>query len=110
MRTVANNGTKDQADQIEEFRPFRGGVDQDPPAYCPVTDLAGTRFDHVFEVAPELMTHHVRQQRMPNWDVSRIVRSRQEHLAWMTRHWAYITVSGEKILADIEREQAREAL
>ena len=50
------------------------------------------------------MTDHVRQQKMPNWDVSRIVRSRQEHLAWMAQHWAYTTVSGERILADLERE------
>jgi hypothetical protein len=99
------SGAPDGRDEpIDSFRPFRP-AEQSPPAYRPVTDIAGMRFAHVFEVAPELMVDHVRQQKMPNWDVSRIVRSRHEHLAWMTRHWADITVSGERILSEIEKQE-----
>ena len=58
----------------------------------------------VYEIAPELMTEHVRQQEIPNWDFQRIVDSRWAHLAWMHDHFADSVLSGEELLAEIEAE------
>jgi hypothetical protein len=77
---------------------------QRPPEAQRVTDVVVTRFEHVFEIDPALMTEHVRQQDLPNWDVHRIVESRWEHLAWMHDHFADSVISGEQLLAEIEAE------
>jgi hypothetical protein len=77
---------------------------QRPPQAERVNDGVVSRFEHTYEVAPELMTEHVRQQDMPNWDFQRIVASRWEHLAWMHAHFADMKLSGEELLAEIERE------
>lgn len=77
---------------------------QQPPEAHGVTDGVVSRFEHVLEVDPALMTEHVRQQDLPNWDVHRIVESRWEHLAWMHAHFADSVISGEELLAEIEAE------
>lgn len=77
---------------------------QTPPEVKRVTDVVISRFEHVFEVDPALMSEHVRQQEIPNWDFQRIVDSRWEHLAWMHEHFAESVISGEELLAEIEAE------
>ena len=77
---------------------------QRPPEAQRVNDAVVTRFEHSFEVAPELMTEHVRQQEIPNWDFQRIVDSRWAHLAWMHDHFADSVLSGDELLAEIEAE------
>jgi hypothetical protein len=77
---------------------------QRPPAPQRVNDVVVSRFEHSFEVAPELMTEHVRQQEIPNWDFQRIVDSRWAHLAWMHDHFADSVLSGEELVAEIEAE------
>ncbi len=71
---------------------------QRPPEAQRVNETVVTRYEHVFEVDPALMSAHVRQQDMPEWDTRRIVADRWEHLAWMHDHWADTVVSGEEIL------------
>ncbi|NRQ39205.1 hypothetical protein HII36_46400 [Nonomuraea sp. NN258] len=73
-----------------------------PPPPQRVTDVAITRFEHVYEVEPALMTEHVTQQSFPNWDTLRLVRSRADHLAWMHRHFAGTVISGEELLHDLD--------
>jgi len=53
---------------------------QKPPKPERVTDVVVSRFEHVLEVDPALMTEHVRQQDIPNWDFRRIVAARWEHI------------------------------
>jgi hypothetical protein len=77
---------------------------QRPPEAARVTDGVVSRFEHIYEVDPDLMHEHVVQQDIPNWDVRRIVDSRWEHLAWMHSHFADSVLSGEELLAEIERE------
>jgi hypothetical protein len=77
---------------------------QAPPQAERVTDVVVSRFEHVYEVDPALMQENVRQQDIPNWDFERIVDSRWEHLAWMHNHFADSVLSGEELLAEIERE------
>jgi hypothetical protein len=77
---------------------------QTPPQAERVTDVVVSRFEHVYEVDPALMQENVRQQDIPNWDFERIVDSRWEHLAWMHNHFADSVLSGEELLAEIERE------
>jgi hypothetical protein len=77
---------------------------QKPPEATRVTDVVVTRYEHVFEVDPELMTEHVRQQELPNWEIHRIVESRWEHLAWMHDHWADSLLSGEELLRELDEE------
>jgi hypothetical protein len=77
---------------------------QKPPEATRVTDTVVMRLEHVYEVDPALMTEHVRQQDLPNWDVHRIVASRWEHLAWMHTHFADSVISGEELLEEIESE------
>jgi len=77
---------------------------QKPPEAHRVSDVAISRFEHVFEVDPALMSEHVHQQDIPNWDFQRIVNSRWEHLAWMHDHFADSVISGEELLAEIEAE------
>jgi hypothetical protein len=73
-----------------------------PPEAEQVTDVAITRFEHVYEVDPKLMVQHVNQQTFPNWDTLRIVASRHDHLQWMHDHWATKVLSGEEILAELD--------
>ena len=79
--------------------------EQRPPQATRVTDVAITRFEHVYEIDPALMQDHVRQQEIPNWDFQRIVASRWEHLAWMHDHFADSVLSGEELLEEIEAEE-----
>jgi hypothetical protein len=81
---------------------FRAREQRTPPDAKRVTDVAITRFDHVFEVEPQLMREHVPQQQIPNWDTLRIVQGRHDHLEWMHRHWARVVVSGEQVLEGAE--------
>ncbi len=77
---------------------------QKPPEAQRVTDVVVSRFDHVFEVDPALMTEHVRQQDIPNWEFKRIVDSRWEHLDWMHDHFADTVLSGEELLKELDAE------
>ena len=86
---------------------FRLG-DQAPPPPRRITDVVVMRFDHVYEVDPELMSEHTRQQDFPAWDTLRIVDSRWEHLAWMHDHFADSVISGEELLKEIEAEGGEE--
>jgi hypothetical protein len=82
---------------------FRLSAQVPPPAER-VRDGVVRRFEHVFEVDPALMSEHVQQQNIPNWDFERIVASRWEHLAWVHDHFADSVLSGEELLAEIEAE------
>lgn len=73
---------------------------QRPPEPTRVTDTVVTRYEHVYEVDPALMTEHIQQHDFPVWDTQRIVASRWEHLAWMHDHWADSVVSAEELLAE----------
>jgi hypothetical protein len=77
---------------------------QRPPDAHRVNDLVISRVEHVYEIDPSLMTEHVRQQQIPNWDFERIVESRWEHLHWMQDHFADGFLSGEELLKEIESE------
>ncbi len=77
---------------------------QRPPEARPVAEGVVMRFEHIYEVDPALMTEHVRQQELPNWDVHRIVESRWEHLRWMHDHFADEVLSGEELLEVLEAE------
>jgi hypothetical protein len=62
-----------------------------------VSDGVIMRLDGIYEVDPELMETHFKQQKMARWDTERIVESRNDHLAWMHEHFAYETlVAGEE--------------
>ena len=82
---------------------FRLSAEKPPEAHR-VTDGVVSRFEHVYEVDPALMTEHVHQQSIPNWDFNRLVENRWEHLAWMHDHFADSKLSGEELLAEIEAE------
>ncbi len=82
---------------------FRLSV-QRPPEARRINDDVVMRLDHVYEVDPRLMTEHVSQQDLPNWEIQRIVASRWEHLAWMHDHFADSVVSGEELLAELEAD------
>lgn len=75
-----------------------------PPEAKQVTDVAISRFEHVFEVDPGLMVEHVNQQTFPNWETLRIVQSRHDHLQWMHDHWAHTVISGEEVLRSLDEE------
>jgi hypothetical protein len=61
--------------------------DQRPPPPRPVAEGVVMRFDHVYEVDPELM-RRFQQQEMAAWDTLRLIDSRWEHLDWMHKHFA----------------------
>lgn len=62
-----------------------------------ISDGVIMRLDGIYEVDPDLMETHFRQQNMPRWDTERIVGSRNDHLDWMHTHFAYETlVAGEE--------------
>jgi hypothetical protein len=75
-----------------------------PPKAERVTDVVVSRFEHIYEIDPALMTENIHQQEIPNWDFRRIVDSRWEHLAWMHDHFADSVLSGEELLAEIGKE------
>ena len=75
-----------------------------PPSATRVSDVAVTRFEHVYEVDPDLMQEFVQQQPFPNWDTMRIVNGRHDHLAWMHAHWASVVISGEELLSEVSGE------
>jgi hypothetical protein len=86
--------------------PYRFAEQHTPPPPVRVSGVAQTTFEHVYEVDPRLMEAHVLQQVFPNWDTLRIMRSRQDHLAWMHQHFAQKVVAGSEILAEVDREAA----
>lgn len=73
---------------------------QRPPEPSRVNDTVVTRYEHVYEVDPALMTEHIQQHDFPVWETQRIVASRWEHLDWMHAHWADSVVSAEELLAE----------
>ena len=75
---------------------------QRPPDPERVNDNVVMRYEHLYEVAPELMSEHILQHDFPEWDTRRIVDSRWEHLAWMHDHWADVQISGEELLGENE--------
>jgi hypothetical protein len=83
---------------------FRHEEQMTPPPPERVSEVAITRFEHVFEVDPRLMERWVLQQQFPNWDTLRIMHSRHDHLDWMHRHFADRVVHGSEILATIDDE------
>lgn len=81
---------------------YRYHDEMTPPPATRASEVAITRFEHVFEVDPDLMTEHVLQQVFPNWDTLRLVRSRADHLDWMHRHFAHKVISGEELLNELD--------
>ncbi len=79
---------------------YRRGEQVTPPPARQTSEVTVMRFDGVYEVDPRLMAQ-VPQQPFPNWDTLRIVHGREDHLAWMHRHFATTVVSGEEILAEL---------
>lgn len=62
-----------------------------------ISDGVIMRIEHIYEVDPDLMGTHFKQQDMPRWDTERIVESRTDHLDWMHDHFSYETlVAGEE--------------
>ena len=61
--------------------------DQQPPEAKRINDAVVMRFEHVYEVDPDLM-QITPQQAMPAWDTQRIVAARWDHLDWMHDHFA----------------------
>ena len=98
--------TDDQPTGPAATAPYRFAEQHTPPEAQPVSEVAQTTFEHVYEVDPRLMQTHVLQQVFPNWDTLRIMRSRHDHLAWMHQHFAEKIVTGSEILAEVERESA----
>ncbi len=83
---------------------FRLAEQKVPPPPERVSEVAITRFEHVYEVDPRLMERWVLQQEFPNWDTLRIMNSRHDHLDWMHRHFAEKVVSGAELLAELDAE------
>ena len=96
--------TDDQPAGPAATAPYRFAEQHTPPAPLRVSEVAQTTFEHVYEVDPRLMQTHVLQQVFPNWDTLRIMRSRQDHLAWMHRHFAGRVVTGSELLAEVDAE------
>jgi hypothetical protein len=71
-----------------------------------ISDTVVMRHDHVYEVDPALMQAHVRQQDIPAWDTHRMVDARMAYLLWTQAHWSDVRISGDKLLAEIEAEEA----
>jgi hypothetical protein len=69
---------------------------QRPPEARRITDDVIMRYDHVYEVDPELMGV-VTQDDIPAWDTHRIVANRWDHLDWMHDHWADGLLSAEEL-------------
>ena len=76
--------------------------DQQPPEPQAHHRHRDQRFEHVYEVDPDLM-QTTPQQAMPAWDTHRIVAARWDHLDWMHDHFA-----DEVLLAGEESETMEE--
>jgi hypothetical protein len=77
-----------------------------PPEAKRVTDVVVTRFEHVYEVDPALMTEYLHQQDMPNWDFERIVAARWDHIRDIHAQWAdSIVLAGQGSDLDADAEQ-----
>lgn len=63
-----------------EPRPGRFVPGESIPPARRTSDVTIQRFDGVYEVDPDLMADHFRQQRMPAWDTRRIVAARHDHI------------------------------
>ena len=87
---------------------YRYTEQYEPAPVTPVSEVARTTFQHVYEVEPRLMQRHVLQQVFPNWDTLRIMHSRHDHLQWIHDHFAYRVVTGSELLAEVEAEDAAE--
>ena len=74
---------------------FRLAAQTPPPARRIKADVV-MRYDHVYEIDPELM-HTYPQQDVPAWDTERIVASRWDHLDWMHQHFADRVVSAKEL-------------
>lgn len=81
--------------------PFRYEQEHVPPEPQRASDVAITRFEHIYEVDPALMTEHVRQHAFPNWDTLRLAGARGDHLEWMHRLFAQRIVSGQELLDEL---------
>ena len=86
-------------------QPYRRPEQVTPPEARQITDVTVMRHEGIYEVDPRLM-QQVPQQPFPNWDTLRIAHSREDHLAWMHRHFARTVISGAQILADDAPEEA----
>jgi hypothetical protein len=76
--------------------------EQRPPEARPVRDGVVMRFDHVYEVDPQLMPTFP-QQDMPAWDTKRLVDGRWDHLEWIHDHFAdEVIVAGEPSETSVE--------
>jgi len=62
--------------------------EQVPPDPERVSEGVIQRFEHVFEIEPERMGTHFRQQNMATWDTKRIVAARWDHLDAVHREFA----------------------
>ncbi|PSK90479.1 hypothetical protein CLV63_12213 [Murinocardiopsis flavida] len=87
-------------------RPYRYAEQHTPPPPQRASEVAITRFEHVFEVDPRLMDVWVAQQAFPNWDTLRIMHARADHLEWMHRHFAATVVPASELIAEIEAPTA----
>jgi hypothetical protein len=85
---------------------YRRAEQVTPPPARQTSDVTVMRFDGIYEVDPRLM-QQVPQQPFPNWDTLRIAHSREDHLAWMHRHFARTVISGAQILTEIAGEEAQ---
>ena len=66
------------------------------PEATRISDGVIMRIEHVYEVDPDIMGTHFKQQTMPLWDTERIIACRNDHLDWMHDHFSYETlVAGE---------------
>jgi hypothetical protein len=70
---------------------------QRPPEPQRVNETVVTRYEHVYEVDPELMAEHIHQHDFPVWETQRIVEGRLDHLEWMHDHWADTVISAEEL-------------
>ena len=62
-----------------------------------ISDGVIMRLANVYEVDPDIMGDHFKQQNMPLWDTERIVEARTDHLDWMHDHFSFETlVAGEE--------------
>lgn len=76
--------------------------EQRPPEARPVRDGVVMRFDHIYEVDPQLMQTFP-QQDMPAWDTKRLVDGRWDHLEWIHDHFAdEVIVAGEPSETSVE--------
>ena len=78
---------------------------QKPPEATPVTKGVIKRYEHLYEVDPDLMQIFP-QQDIPKWDTMRIFTARWDYLDWMHDHFADSVIDGEETWAELEAEDA----